>query len=289
MTDNPNDPRVPDPPGDDQDLPPLDPIDPDEPTDEWVDAPDAHAHVHDPGDLTPLDDEVVPKHTLLSRGRMIGAGMAVVVLVAGAAFALKGGDDDNGGNDGVASLDNDGDSDSGDGGSGNSGNGDRPSQAEVEDAALKYAQCMRDHGVDMPDPEFSEDGGVAMRIGGPANKPGSQAEASAAQKKMEAADKACRHFMDDVAPQQDLSPEEIAEMQDKQVKLAECMRDKGYDFPDPVVDDEGRITSKAMPGGGPEKAPEEEDEFRKDMDDCIEEAGLDGPDGGPGLGSKADA
>ena len=31
---------------------------------------------------------------------------------------------------------------------------------EFEDAVLEYAQCMRSHGIDMPDPDFSPDGGI---------------------------------------------------------------------------------------------------------------------------------
>jgi hypothetical protein len=37
-----------------------------------------------------------------------------------------------------------------------------------QDAALEFAQCMRDHGIDFPDPEFSEGpgGGGQMLFGG---------------------------------------------------------------------------------------------------------------------------
>jgi hypothetical protein len=35
-------------------------------------------------------------------------------------------------------------------------------QSEFEDTVLEFAQCMRDHGVDMPDPEFTDDGGVGF-------------------------------------------------------------------------------------------------------------------------------
>jgi hypothetical protein len=266
MTDNPNEPRVPDPPGDE----PTTPIDPDD-WDHWEDEPSAH----DLGELTPLEDDIDGgRGKLLTRARLLVAAAAVVVLVGGAAFALKGSDDGNGGDDGVASLDGSGsDSDSDTGGSGSD---DRPSRAEVEDAALKYADCMRDHGVDMPDPEFTDDGGVKMTMGGPVGKPGSKTEASAAQKKVETADQACKHFMDAVAPDRNMSPEEIAEMQDKQVKLAECMRDKGYDFPDPVVDDQGRVSTRI---GQNDKAGMEgkqgEEKLQDDMESCSQEAGLD--------------
>ena len=42
-------------------------------------------------------------------------------------------------------------------------------QAAMEDAMLEFAQCMRDHGIDMPDPDFSGDGGVMQEFGGSIN------------------------------------------------------------------------------------------------------------------------
>jgi hypothetical protein len=69
------------------------------------------------------------------------------------------------------------------------GDGEGPSteeQAAMEDALLAYAQCMRDHGIDMPDPEFSG-GGVIQRGGDfDPNDP-----------EFEEADDACRHFLGD--------------------------------------------------------------------------------------------
>ena len=39
---------------------------------------------------------------------------------------------------------------------------------ELQEAMLAFAKCMREHGVDMPDPEFSgQGGGVQFRAGGP--------------------------------------------------------------------------------------------------------------------------
>jgi len=42
-------------------------------------------------------------------------------------------------------------------------------QAAMEDAMLEFAQCMRDHGIDMPDPDFSGDGAVMQEFGGSIN------------------------------------------------------------------------------------------------------------------------
>lgn len=52
---------------------------------------------------------------------------------------------------------------------------------------LAYAKCMRDHGIDMPDPKF-EGGGVTMQMGSPEG-PGPD------QGKLEAAEKACQKIM----------------------------------------------------------------------------------------------
>jgi hypothetical protein len=44
---------------------------------------------------------------------------------------------------------------------------DRPDMTEMQDQMLEYAACMRENGVDMPDPDFSTDssGGPGARLG----------------------------------------------------------------------------------------------------------------------------
>ena len=44
---------------------------------------------------------------------------------------------------------------------------DPEQQAEMREQMLDFAECMRDHGVDFPDPVFDADGGVTMSAGGP--------------------------------------------------------------------------------------------------------------------------
>jgi hypothetical protein len=294
MTDFPQDPRGPD---DDPTDPgyspyPADPGDPGDPADPgdrgddpWTDAPADDRYQ----ELPPLDDVTPTRRIQLGRGRVVAAAAALVlVLGGGAAFAFARGGGGNGGNDGVASLDGSGNNSSDGSGSGNNSN-HKPTQAEMQDAALKYAQCMRDHGVNMPDPKFDDNGGIEISAGPGGATPGKGGPSSDAENKMQTADKACRHFMDDVAPQRNLSPDELAAMQDKQRKLAECMRGKGYDFPDPQVDSNGRVTisSKGKPGDHPGTA--QDDQMRKDMETCSKAAGLDrGPGGAKGTQSGSD-
>jgi len=52
----------------------------------------------------------------------------------------------------------------------------------AEDAALRFAQCMRSHGVDVPNPTFSSSGGFGIKIQGVnPNSPGFQAAQQACQ------------------------------------------------------------------------------------------------------------
>jgi hypothetical protein len=41
---------------------------------------------------------------------------------------------------------------------------DAEQQAELRDATLAFARCMRKHGIDMPDPTFPEGSGPEMQI-----------------------------------------------------------------------------------------------------------------------------
>src|SRR5690349_24942818 len=62
---------------------------------------------------------------------------------------------------GVATLDGS------DGDGSDDGGGEADSEADLEEQALAFSQCMRENGVpDFPDPNV-EDGRIEMRIGGP--------------------------------------------------------------------------------------------------------------------------
>src|SRR5262245_41418285 len=45
------------------------------------------------------------------------------------------------------------------------GNGE-PSKEEFADSARKFAKCMREHGVDMPDPKIGDGGSISIELGG---------------------------------------------------------------------------------------------------------------------------
>lgn len=131
----------------------------------------------------------------------------------------------------------------------------------------------------MPDPEPGEEGGFRFRIEG-----GVDPESESFQE----AEEECRPNLDEAIPEGERP--DPAEMRDRAHELTECLRDKGYDVPEPqiAVPGEGPTTSKSEggPGQGPSEQSEGPDELEELMDDpefqqaqedCSEEAGLPAP------------
>lgn len=176
----------------------------------------------------------------------------------------------------VASLDK--------GSSSSSSSSSGASKQDFRDALLDFSKCMREHGVDMPDPTFQDDGNGGGAIGVVAGDP-SKADPDSATFK--AAQTACQPIMD--AAEKNFtppSPEEQAKMRDQALKFAQCMRDKGFDMPDPTFDDNGGMKIEVHDGGdettaaGGDVAPKTPDPAFVDASkECSQQAG-----GGPGMG-----
>ena len=113
------------------------------------------------------------------------------------------------------------------------------SSMDPEEAALAFASCMREHGVDMPDPQVGSNGELRVTING---GPG-----SLDMEEMQAAQEACQDLM----PGPMGEPRELtAEEKDAMLGFAQCMRDHGIDMPDPVFEGNGMVRI----GGGPGSA-----------------------------------
>jgi hypothetical protein len=112
---------------------------------------------------------------------------------------------------------------------------------DPQEAFLAYAQCMRDEGIDMPDPEIIEDssgegtvsGGIRVEINGTGPDKEEFREAEATCKK---------HLANvvDSPTSRGLSPED----EEKLLAYARCMREHGIDMPDPqdgglIINEEG--------------------------------------------------
>lgn len=151
--------------------------------------------------------------------------IALTLLVVGACGAGGG----SSSSDDVASL----------GGTAKASTGKPTETKDREKAWLDFAKCMREQGIEMADPEVSDNGGM-VRV-----RPAARAAAPPDEKKMEAADKACRHHIEGV----DGGPGKLddPEMQDRLVKFAQCMREQGIDVPDPGSDG-GRVAFRMVEG-----------------------------------------
>lgn len=153
--------------------------------------------------------------------------------------------------------------------------------ANFEDAQVEFAECMRENGVDLPDPETSEGGG-GFRL--EAGESGIDPESETFQ----AAQEKCEPIIEDAIPEGERP--DPAEIRDQLHQMTECLRDKGYDVPEPQIrilgEDDGdggaQGESEGPPAGSSDDMEELRDdpEFQQAEEDCAEEAGL--PEGGPG-------
>jgi hypothetical protein len=123
---------------------------------------------------------------------------------------------------------------------GDSAGGSGGSKADFREAALKHARCMREHGVNVPDPKPGPDGGMRfeMRVDG------------ADKLKVERAEEACRKYLEDVRPPE-LSPEQEREFREQALKHARCMRENGIDMPDPTFGEGGGVQQRLGSDVGP--------------------------------------
>ena len=114
-----------------------------------------------------------------------------------------------------------------------------------EDAALAFARCMREHGVDMPDPDTSGGGGV-VKFGGTSS---AGAKIDVDMQKFQDANTACKDLLGDAGPQ-NMSPKQQQEMQDQALAFSRCMREHGVNMPDPTFGGQGQVTMKVDSGTG---------------------------------------
>jgi len=113
---------------------------------------------------------------------------------------------------------------------------------DPQDAMLAYAKCMRDNGVDFPDPQpISGSGGspqlVPIDIGSPV---------------FEKAEKACASKLPAFGQS---DPAANQQFQDQMLAYAKCMRDHGIDFPDPKFDSSGGGSAVQIGGNVDPNAP----------------------------------
>jgi hypothetical protein len=108
-----------------------------------------------------------------------------------------------------------------------------PVGGDREERVRQFAGCMREHGVDMPDPEPGLGGlGLGGGTSGLLDDPDFQG-----------AFEACRPLLPNGGEPPKLNPEQLEQYR----AFAACMREHGVDVPDP--DPDGTLRLRGGPGG----------------------------------------
>ncbi len=188
-----------------------------------------------------------------TRTAMLAAALAVLLL---AVAAVASGCGSTSSDDGVAALDEAAATTSEDDGA------EAPaSEEDPQEAALEWAKCMRENGVDVPDPEIGEGGRLTIRPGGAGRRLGDVDSDS-----FRAAMQECGRPLGGAGPPA-LSDEQREELQETMLEFARCMRENGVDMPDP--DFSGQGGGGLFRLGGPGVDPESPT-FRKAQEACQE-------------------
>jgi hypothetical protein len=96
-------------------------------------------------------------------------------------------------------------------------------ETTFEEGVLEFAQCMREEGINFPDPTFDIDGNPEFDNLEIEN-----------EEEFESAFENCEDILRNALPEQfDLDPEVEAALVDASLEFSQCMRDQGIDFPDP--------------------------------------------------------
>lgn len=123
---------------------------------------------------------------------------------------------------------------------GKDGGGKTTAQQAADDMTKmrKYAQCMRENGVPMVDPQTDGHGGITVGVSG------SGAGKAPDKQTMDKAQSACSRLMPNGGKPPKAKPEDVAKMR----AMSKCMREHGItDFPDP--DPNGDIKIEGRKGG----------------------------------------
>ncbi|MFF6897267.1 hypothetical protein [Streptomyces hydrogenans] len=131
-------------------------------------------------------------------------------------------------------------------GAGGKDEGSASDEGKKADQAFEHRKCLREQGLDVPEPKPGEQG-VGLTIGGD----------GMSKEKMEKAFKACA----DKAGGAGFGKEPTQADKDKALAYAKCMRENGFNMPDPKFDG-GAQQAMPVPQGA------EKQKFEKAMKAC---------------------
>lgn len=163
----------------------------------------------------------------------------------------------------------------GGGGSDASGSGAEGGEdAAFEESRLKMAECLREHGLDVPDPVAGEKGFAIQSTKKGGQGSGMNPDDPATQEAIET----CEDEVGFEPP--DISPEQEEEMKEGMLAFAQCMREHGVDMPDPEFEEGGKMKMRIGGPGGP-------GEIDQPAVEAAQEACADEMPGDGGFGFKA--
>ena len=195
---------------------------------------------------------------MTTRTATLAAALTVLLL---AVAAVASGCASSSGDDGVAALDGVPASTTGeDDGTQN----DTETDEDPQEAALEWAECMREHGIDVPDPQIDEDGRLEVR-------PATGMRLDRNGDDFREAREACGSPFGDAGPPQ-LSEAEREEMQETMLEFAKCMREHGVDMPDPDFSGGGGVFRAGGPGSGIDPGSETFQKAQEACQDILEDA-----------------
>ena len=154
---------------------------------------------------------------------------------------------------------------------------------DPEQAMLAFARCMREHGVDIPDPQPGTGG-----KGGDFNFRVGTTGKAADKDKLQQADSACRHFIEGIGSGPNGGKMDPA-TQDALIAFSKCMREHGIDMPDPQFSDGGAAV--VLPNGDKPAFDPSSQKFKDAQEACknllpgggeLNSGGGPGSDSGPG-------
>lgn len=162
-----------------------------------------------------------------------------------------------------------------------------PESAEIvlefedqNEALLAFAQCMRENGIEMDDPQVGQPGIRGVFGGGP---DGGDHGFDRLSEEFQAAQEACGQILEASRP--DIDPAAEQERLEEQLALAQCIRDHGFEeYPDPAIGSDGRLErvrgQEMAEIGIDRRSPE----FQEVIVACGDELGF---EDGPGFGGGA--
>ena len=138
----------------------------------------------------------------------------------------------------------------------------------AQELALKWAQCMRQHGVNIPDPNgngFFVRNGTAPSAGGSPSSGNTSAPVGIdpGSPQFQAAQNACKKYQ----PQGARAGGPPSQQQiDDLTRFAQCMRQHGIPMSDPQVSSDGRVSITAS--APPSSASVNSDQFQQAQQAC---------------------